>query len=59
MITYGKLQTIVISSDLKQKMQDISEQYYDELSWDMEKEKHNRISLASSFSRLNGEFRIT
>ena len=28
MITYGKLQTIVITSDLKQEMQDISVQHY-------------------------------
>ena len=28
MITQGKLQTIVITSDLKQNMQDISVQYY-------------------------------
>ena len=34
MITKGKLQTIEITSDLREKMQDISVQFYVELSLD-------------------------
>ena len=59
MITYGKLQTIVITSDLKQKLQDISVQYYDELSRDMEKANIIELAWRLVFSRLNGEFGIT
>ena len=44
----------MITSDLKQKMQDISEQYYNEISRDMEKNKPG-----VEFSRLNGEIGIT
>lgn len=36
LITY-KLQTIMITSDLKKKMQDIYVMYFVELSWDTEK----------------------
>ena len=58
-ITYGKLQTMVITSDLKQKMQNISVQYYDALSVDMEKANIIELAWLLVFSRLNGEFGIT
>ena len=48
----------MITSDFKQKINDISVQYYVELSWDTEK-KRDRTSTASSVSRLNGEIEIS
>ena len=50
---------MVITSDLKQKMQDISVQYYDALSVDMEKANIIELAWLLVFSRLNGEFGIT